>query len=291
MSARTEISWADSTWSPVTGCTKVSPGCAHCYAERIIGRFGHHPNDAHLDKDFSHVVKHHDRLDIPLHWRKPRRIFVCSMGDLFHEAVSSLFRLKVCDVMQDTPWHTYLLLTKRAEEMRAACLKLWGNAPLPNVWLGVSVEDQQRADERIPLLLQTLAAVRVVSVEPMLGPVRIPRYYLGPAAVCRCPRSLHKIGPEGSREPDWATHSRNCPECGADRPIDPGIGWVILGCESGPRRRYCDPAWMLDVVRQCREAGVSCHVKQVHLGTPAKFRVSHDPAEWPEELRVREVPT
>jgi len=156
-----KIEWTDATWSPVTGCTKVSPGCTHCYAETLTERF-------HGKGSFADVKLHHDRLDAPLHWRKPRRVFVNSMSDMFHDAVPDEFITAVFDVMRRTPQHTYQILTKRHGRMRVLMRTA---VPLPNVWLGASVEDQKRADLRIPALLDTPAAVRFLSCEPLLGPV------------------------------------------------------------------------------------------------------------------------
>ena len=163
MSGQSKIEWTDATWNPVTGCTKVSPGCKHCYAERITKRWG---------GDFSKVTLHPDRLDAPLHWRKPRMVFVNSMSDLFHEDVPDYFIDDVFDVCAVAANHTFQILTKRPERMMRYCQDD-DRSILHNVWLGVSVEDQQRADERIPHLLQTPAAVRFLSVEPMLGPVAL----------------------------------------------------------------------------------------------------------------------
>ena len=159
MGDRSKIEWTDSTWSPVTGCTKVSAGCANCYAERYakrgIGDFRDYsvPSTARLDIrsiPFSKIRLHSKRLEIPLHWRKPRRIFVCSMGDLFHEAVPDEFIDKVFDVTMRCPHHVFQILTKRAKRMCAWFRTDW---PLSNVWLGVSCENQETADERIPLLI------------------------------------------------------------------------------------------------------------------------------------------
>lgn len=197
-----KIEWTNSTWNPTSGCTKVSPGCDHCYAETLTERF-------HGKGSFAEVKFHEDRLEAPLRWRKPRRVFVNSMSDLFHDAVPNEFIARVWAVMAATPQHTYQILTKRHGRMRSlirdeckcpgghqagihfrskmswAATKLNAdyvpgldsqqvyNArwPLPNVWLGVSVEDQKRADLRIPALLDTPAAVRFLSCEPLIGEV------------------------------------------------------------------------------------------------------------------------
>jgi protein gp37 len=165
MSDHTGIAWTDATWNPVTGCSKVSPGCAHCYAEALSHRFWQAvtpwtPANAHLN-----VRLHPERLDEPLHWRKPRRVFVCSMSDLFHPLVPWRFIDDVFDVMDQTPRHTYQVLTKRPDRMRDI-----ERLAAPNVWLGVSIEND-RWVRRADLLRRTPAAVRFVSAEPLLGPL------------------------------------------------------------------------------------------------------------------------
>jgi len=158
----TGIAYVDESWNPVTGCTKVSAGCKHCYAEGIHTRFW---------GDFGTVCMHPDRLDTPRKWRKPRRVLVCSMGDLFHEKVDVGHIRAVYSTMAETP-HTYLVFTKR--EWRRAWLYDQGSiGPLPNVIECVSVEDQATADERIPVLLETPAARRGLSIEPLLGPIHL----------------------------------------------------------------------------------------------------------------------
>lgn len=168
----TKIEWTEATWSPVTGCTKVSSGCAHCYAERMAkrlrGRFGY-PQD-----DPFRVTVHKDKIHKPLHWRKPLTVFVCSMGDLLHENVPEATILRVFDVMSLAEQHTFQILTKRPERL----LQLHGNVGrwyldgvhcLPNVWFGTSCENQETADERIPYLLKCPATVRFLSCEPLLS--------------------------------------------------------------------------------------------------------------------------
>lgn len=185
MADRSAIEWTDATWNPVTGCTKVSPGCAYCYAERLMLRFGGKP----FLPGKAEIVLHPERLDAPLRWRKPRRVFVNSMSDLFHEEVPDEFIDQVFARMRAARWHVFQILTKRPERMRAyvgpregsTSSKHWYSAnnwrwPLPNVWLGVSVENQRWADERIPLLLDTPAAIRFVSCEPLLAPLDIARW-------------------------------------------------------------------------------------------------------------------
>jgi protein gp37 len=171
------IEWTDATWNPVRGCTKVSPGCKNCYAETFAERWRGVPGHAYEQGFDLRLVP--EKLDEPLRWKKPRRIFVNSMSDLFQEGVPDDLHRDVFAVMALAPQHTFQVLTKRADRMRDYCrsairVRPAGDRasvawPLPNVWLGVSVENQHFADERIPLLLQTPAAVRFISAEPLLG--------------------------------------------------------------------------------------------------------------------------
>lgn len=258
MADRTGISYLDATWNPTTGCSAVSPGCANCWARRMAERMWptqYGPDAVHAGRDqftgfeerrprqFDDVQCHDDRLSIPLRWRKPRRIGVSFMGDLFHDAVPDAFIDRIFAATMLCPQHQFLLLTKRPGRMRAyltamdrtrgiddalmalafkgtdcsgvKCLTqphLPGGTegwPLPNVWLGVSVEDQATADERIPLLLQTPAAKRWVSAEPLLGPVDL-RRYLGDAAA------------------QWDGSF----ESSSRRMAGPRLDWVVVGGES-----------------------------------------------------------
>ena len=162
MSDRSAIEWTDATWNPVTGCTKVSPGCAHCYAEALTLRF--HRGGAFLPGEAT-VRVHPERLGIPTQWRSPRRIFVNSMSDLFHEEVPLSFIQQVFSVMRDNKRHTFQILTKRHDRLaELAPLLPWSH----NVWIGVSVENQLWANRRIPCLKQVPAAIRFLSCEPLL---------------------------------------------------------------------------------------------------------------------------
>ncbi len=276
MSGKSPIQWTEATWNPVVGCKRVSAGCDHCYAfqlhdQRHIawkrGRFPTAPKQYHVP--FSQVQLMPERLSDPLHWRKPRVIFVNSMSDLFHEAVPDSFIEQVWETMRQTPRHTYQILTKRPERMAALCDRI-NSDPLPNVWLGTSVENQAAANERIPYLAQTPAAVRFLSCEPLLERIDI-NDWLGQEAV-------------EPYEP-WEPYSY-------ERFADPLIDWVIVGGESGPHaRRFC-PEWSL--IEECRAAGVPLFVKQ--FGTVwAKEHHAHDHhggdmSEWPEYYRVRQYP-
>lgn len=239
MSAKTGISWTDSTWNPVTGCSKVSAGCKHCYAEREWPRFygqtevvvplPHGPIVAHgvrltemaIKRPFTHVLCHEHRLEHPIRWQRPRRIFVNSMSDLFHADVPDTFIDQVFAVMAVCRRHTFQVLTKRPERMRSYLadeyvhdrilaheIRISGaqepaDWPLPNVWLGISAENQPTADERVPLLLQTPAAVRFVSAEPLLGPIDLRRWLTARCAcgqAAPCDRHLDQPRPRV----DWA---------------------------------------------------------------------------------------
>lgn len=268
----TKIEWADETWNPVTGCTKVSQGCKHCYAERHWARLSA-PGQPYAGRAFTDVRCHPERLQQPLRWRKPRRIFVNSMSDLFHEEVPFEFIAECFQVMtgecSTVPMpHTFQILTKRPERMLAffswirtvsipeSDLPWWPFAlwmqvehRLPsNVWLGVSVENQEAAEERIPLLLQAPAAVRFVSAEPLLGPVILDN---GPGEFLRCPSC-------GYAPSDISRHMDHhlCSGSG------PGIHWVIVGGESGPGARPMNPEWGRSLRDQCVSAGVPFFFKQ-----------------------------
>lgn len=258
MSDNSSIEWTEATWNPVTGCTKVSPGCDHCYAERIVERF-------HGKGSFAIVTRSEDKLYAPLRWKRPRRIFVNSMSDLFHDDVPDSFIARVFAVMARTPQHTYQILTKRHGRMRSllnqpkfaelvqdltdptGLMSVW---PLPNLWLGVSVESQQWADIRIPALLDTPAAVRWLSMEPLLGPV-----------------DLHYCAGVDAIEKDWV----GGPSGGSGAP-HPFIDWVVVGGESGPGARPMHADWARSLRDQCTAAGVPFFFKQWGEWAPNGWR-------------------
>ena len=163
MSANSLIEWTTSTWNPVTGCSKISSGCAHCWAERmskrLAGRYGYPKNDPFR------VTLHPDRLELPVHWRKSHMIFVCSMGDLFHKDVPDDFIFRVLDVIERCPGHTFQLLTKRDQRLLEFSdqIERWP----PNVWAGVTVESKEN-EKRVDSLRKVDAAVRFLSCEPLL---------------------------------------------------------------------------------------------------------------------------
>lgn len=252
----TKIAWTEETWNPITGCTKISPGCKNCYAERmskrLAGRFGYPKEDPFR------VTLHSDKINQPLRWRKPRRVFVCSMGDLFHPDVPDPWCTNVFDVMAHTPQHTYQVLTKRPGNMREFLKGYYSHQyrgfpdiPYPNVWLGVTTEAFDQAIERIPILLQTPAVVRFVSIEPMLEPIILTPYLVG----------LNVF-------------------------LGRALNWVIVGCESGPDRRTVGVEHIEDLVTQCQTTGVPVFVKQIEING----QVNHNPKDWPVAVQIQEYP-
>ena len=165
MGDNSSIEWTDATWNPVTGCSKVSPGCKHCYAERLAARLQAMGNPRYTNG--FEVTLHQDQLTLPLRWKQPRKIFVNSMSDLFHEEVPDDFIVQVYEVMREANWHLFQILTKRAERLAELVPRLrWSD----NVWQGVSVENADYT-WRVKHLLQAPAIVRFLSVEPLLGPI------------------------------------------------------------------------------------------------------------------------
>lgn len=280
MADNSAIEWTDATWNPIVGCSVISPGCKHCYAMKLAGgRMQNHPSRQGLTRAtkegpvWTGEVRFIEQwLDQPLRWAKPRMIFVCAHADLFHENVPDAWIDRVFAVMALAPQHTFQILTKRAERMaryfgkgqgrggvadftdaerrievaadrmagRGGAVRI-GILPLPNVWLGVSAEDQQRADERIPHLLATPAAVRWVSAEPLLGPID----------TLRTPRAGNTW--------DWLTGER---ETALERISTARIDWIVAGGESGPGARPSHPDWFRSLRDQCASAGVPFHFKQ-----------------------------
>lgn len=316
MSEDTKIEWTDYTWNPWEGCTKVSPGCLHCYAETRNHRFG--------GDNWGRGKPRRKTVD----WKKPvrwnRQPWICddcgtphavpgaicmkdgcdcetkhrarvfpSLCDVWDEEVLIEWLADLCELIFRTPNLDWLLLSKRPElaynRMHTAMDKCFMGArpmmidwldgkPPENVWLGTSVEDQQRADERIPALLKIPAKVRFLSAEPLLGPVDL-----------------------------WGARydNPNGGKTGAVSSWKPSVDWVIAGGESGPGARPCSIKWIRDVVQECKAAEVPCFVKQLgsfpvepewnpKLGSHRRIELNHpkggEPAEWSEDLRVREFP-
>ena len=253
--SKTKIEWAEEVWNPVTGCTKISPGCKNCYAERmskrLAGRFGYPAVNPFR------VTLHPDKLTEPLNWKKPKRIFVCSMGDLFHEDVpdswiAAVFKsIGMCmsagDARKD---HIFMVLTKRPERMRNFFRDWPLFENLPNVWLGVSAENQEPADARIPVLLSIPAVKRFVSLEPMLGPVDLDNIE------CKPGYFENALSLE-----EWAG-AEDSPEVKASMGGGALLDWVICGGESGPGARPVHPEWVRGVRDQCEAYGVPFFFKQ-----------------------------
>ena len=300
MSSETGISWTDSTWNCITGCTAVSPGCARCYSAQLtatrLKNQEKYKGLAVLNASgagvFTGKVRcHEDDLTIPLHWRKGRRIFVNSMSDTFHNNVPFQFIDRMFAVMALCPRHTFQVLTKRPEWMAeyanypvrnatvtTACYRLlkergefgfgpgrvmmraWDGEllcpwPLPSVWLGTSAEDQPRLDERIVHLVKCPAAVRFLSLEPLLGPLDLSTWFFS-----------------------MMTDAGKC-----------AIDQCIVGCESVRGKalgRHFDPDWARSIRDQCQAAGVKFFLKQM----PVDGKVCHDAAGFPTDLRIREFP-
>lgn len=234
----TKIEWTDETWNPITGCTPISTGCAHCFAKRmsrrLAGRHGYPEAPHHFDVTF-----HPDRLEQPLHWKKPRKIFVCSMSDLFHPLVKLEWQLAVLDIIKRCPQHTFQILTKRPIQT-AMLYECTGWEPPGNVWLGVTAENQKQADKRIPILLRIPAAKRFVSIEPCLGPIDIERFTVCP--FCNMPDA-------------WHSSQLEC-KCGHL------LDWVIVGAETGPGKRTMDLDWARSIRDQCQVAGAAYFFKK-----------------------------
>jgi len=328
--ADSSIQWTDKVWNPTIGCSRVSAGCGDgavkgggCYAERMAHRLATMPHTKDLYAGLTRMTKGGprwtgevklvaDRLADPLGWKKPQKIFVNSMSDLFHEALTNEQIAAVFGVMAAAPQHQFQILTKRAERMRnwfawvkadeldplrsvcreASCIigspaihgRSWTETldgalwPLPNVWLGVSAEDQPTADERIPLLLATPAAVRWVSAEPLLGPIRFAM-----PAVSDPPEDVPTKPLANAEEWDdwkyWAARDR-------------GLSWVVVGSESGPGARPMDVAWARAIVDQCFIARVAVFTKQIATpeGKAHGDPKGGDPQYWPPYDWPREFP-
>lgn len=242
-----KIEWTNKTWNPITGCTKISEGCKNCYAEkmakRLKGRFGYPVEDP-----FSLKI-HRLKFVEPLYWTKPRMVFVCSMSDLFHEDVPFKIIDFLINVMRKAGQHTFQVLTKRPERMlefytwKQTHIKHFDWKFPKNVWLGVTAENQEQANKRIPILLQIPAAVRFVSCEPLLGPISMKDYLSPPMG--ECPKG------EGGKYPLEGSTAK-----------PGGISWAICGGESGHNARPMHPDWARSLRDQCQAAGVPFFFKQ-----------------------------
>lgn len=285
MSDNTKIEWTDATWNPITGCSVVSPGCTNCYAMKLAGtRLRNHPSRAGLTQGtkagpiWNGKVRFNEQwLQQPMDWKRPRRVFVCAHGDLFHESVPFDWIDRVFAVIALSPQHTFQVLTKRADRMREYMTEddgfgRWGYidgrarqiyerrmgrpfpsgkilvGPLPNVWLGVSAEDQRRADERIPLLLRTPAAVRWLSCEPLLGPIDL-------LSIPRGGTPLNGAPPQVGAFAQWQRQPMRAK-------LRDGIDWLVAGGESGKSARPMHPDWVRSLRDQCAAAGTAFFFKQ-----------------------------
>lgn len=310
----TTIEWTDETWNPTTGCDRVSEGCDNCYALTMAKRLKgmgsakyQRDGDPRTSGPGFGLTVHPDTLEAPLRWRKQRRVFVNSMSDLFHKDVPNEFIARVFAVMALASWHTFQVLTKRPGRMASLLSSdgfrstVWDHYcyderayktgmrfdwPLPNVWLGTSVEDQRWADIRIPNLLDTPAAVRFLSCEPLLGPVDL------------------GIGdPHRNHESDDVhgfPHPRVCLTCSnedtqtevlywrRDYSHDIGLHWVIVGGESGSNYRPMDPSWVRNLRDECEQAGVPFFFKQWGGDRPKSNGRTLDGRTWDEYPAERE---
>lgn len=290
MADSSAIEWTDATWNPVTGCSKVSPGCAHCYAEELTQRFAETWGVPGLPwtpaNAAENVILHPERLDQPLRWKKPRRVFVNSMSDLFHEQVPGEFIARVFNVMARSPQHVFQVLTKRPERMRdwvgyceqsEAFISHNGQKaskggiyvadlreqpwPLPNVWLGVSIENR-RFVHRADLLRETPAAVRFISAEPLLGPLAYDQ--------------LVTDHPDDDGEWCWADGYD-----GEGLDLD-GIDWLIAGGESGARHRPIAESWVADLRDLAQASMTAFFFKQWGGRTPKANGRELDGRTWDE---------
>jgi protein gp37 len=270
VSTKTAIQWTDATWNPFVGCSRVSAGCKNCYAFQVHDmRHKAWKSGKKLPiqyaQPFTTLQFFTARFTEPLRWKAPRRIFVNSMSDLFHESVPFEFIEKIWSTMAICPQHTFQILTKRPrrmldffewmkEGMRAAGLDEWwkGAYALPNVHLGVSVEDQRAADERIPLLLQVPAAARFLSCEPLLGLVDLRKFLITSRFKENYDALVRQCGGE-DRIPENLRWNGVLP---------PALHWVIAGGESGPSARPMHPDWARSLRDQCQAAGVPFFFKQ-----------------------------
>lgn len=277
--AQTSIEWADASWNSVTGCTKTSEGCQHCYAERmarrLAGRYGYPKlyrpgpdNTVIWDGDPFKVTFHPDRLEEPLKWKKPRKTFICSMSDLFHPDVKDEWRHQILDITHKAPQHIYIVLTKRPEIMQGYFhnARIWGSdgtimtvqdKHFPVIrWdrlcLGISIENQKRAEERLPYLLNTPALTRLISYEPALGPIDIKKI-------------LHAYGT--AENISFAFNTR--------------IHWIICGGESGQGARPMSPEWARGVRDFCRDANIPFFFKQWGAWAPVEG--------WPADVTMVEM--
>lgn len=264
----------DTSWNPIRvkgggyHCTKCSDGCLNCWSEKYNNRFGNkipfdnRPVEFEIDKRV---------LEQPLHWKKPRIVAVQWLGDLFHEDIEVEFQGEVCEIIKKCPQHIFLLLTKRIKRM-ATFFPDFYNVP-QNCWPGVTICNQVEADEKIPEFLK-VPGKKWLSFEPLLSGVNMPNLGRSFCKKCGCSKAGRHI---------------ECTYCGSiipDSMITPGVDFVVVGAETGPCRRPCNPFWIKSIVEQCREAGIPCFVKQISIAGHVLSNID----DFPEELRVSQTP-
>lgn len=301
------------SWNMIGGCSKVSPGCDHCYALRDSYRIANNPNHParyeHICRKIDGelywtglVIGDWDALEKPLHWQKPSTVFVASMADLFHKHVPDEFILEALTVMLRTPRHTYQILTKRSRRMYRFFQRYTLDGryfvtdsasfrchpwPQEHIWLGVTAENQKMFNRRARDLVHTPTAIRYLSLEPLLGPIDLSSY-LGGLSFC------HTCGGTGC-----AIGGTDCPAClGQGEVRSPAlIDWVIVGGESGPHARPMELAWARSITEQCQQAGVPVFVKQLGShwarqsdGSSEPGRKGENMEAWPGDLQIRQFP-
>jgi len=259
----TKIAWTDSTWSPVTGCTKIAAGCKNCFADAMTRRFWKQWGCESPPNHFK-VRLHPERLEQPLHWRKPRRIFVCSMSDLFHEQVPFAFVDRVFAAMINCKRHTYQLLTKRPQRALDYYVGRNWRHDLSHIHLGVSCSTQADLNRMAEDFFPIPAAVRFLSLEPLLEPIRLDGVFI-----------KQRIG-----------HSP-----GYFLDVRPGLHWCVIGCESGSGARPCKDEWVISIVNQCNEAipRIPVFTKQLARDGKAWKLTEKNRNEWP-DWAVQEYP-
>lgn len=252
-----KIPWTTETWNPFHGCTPVSAGCLHCWAKPMAKRLAAMGVKGYTKKDPFAVRLMPDKLDEPYHWRKPRLVFPGSMGDMFHKSIPTRYIKKMFGVMADCPQHIFQVLTKRPARMATHVNRHgWPE----NVWLGTSIEDDRVLDERMQ------------NMTP---------WHFGRPGLSDAPRKFVSWEPAIGYV-DWSRYLHR-------------LNWLIIGCESGPKRRPFSERWAIEAIAECRTRSIPVFVKQVPVYSPedpcARGRVSTNPDEWARpELRVQEYP-
>lgn len=283
-----KISWTHSTFNPWWGCVEVSPACDNCYAREFSARMGFDvwgkdkPRRFFGDSHWNEPVKWNEAA---MKAGERRRVFCASMADICEDRRDlDPWRERLWALIERTDWLDWMLLTKREDKYAEMLPASWLKSPRKNVWLGVTAENQRRADERIPALLEVPAIVHWISAEPLLGPIDFRRWVRG---------ANHPVTDDVLDAPDGAVVGSE-ERIGDEWRRRVGIDWVIVGGESGDEPRRMDPAWARDILDQCRRGGIAFHFKQkgrilaAEMG--CKDREGKNSAEWPEDLKVQEFP-